>query len=74
MLELLVEARGQAGLSQAQLAARLKKPASYVGKYELAERRLDIIEFVFVCNALGASCSDLLSEIEHIVGGRSTLG
>lgn len=48
----LIEARRQAGLSQAKLAAKLNKPASIVGKYELGERRLDIVEFLVVLKAL----------------------
>ena len=53
MLAALVRARGEAGLSQAALAARLGKPASFVGKYELGERRLDAVELMVVVRALG---------------------
>ena len=48
----LVEARHQAGLSQAQLARQLGKPPSFVGKYELGERRLDVIELMVILRAL----------------------
>lgn len=51
----LIEARGAAGLSQAALAERLGKPASFVGKYELGERRLDIVELMVVLKALNLS-------------------
>lgn len=40
----LVDARQKAGLSQRQLAGRLKRPQSYVGKIEKSERRIDPVE------------------------------
>lgn len=51
--DLLVEARRSAGLTQADLASRLQRPQSFVSKYERGERRLDVVEFGEVANALG---------------------
>ncbi|MCW5651752.1 MAG: helix-turn-helix transcriptional regulator [Ramlibacter sp.] len=51
-LAALGAAREQAGLTQAELAARLNKPQSYVSKCESGERRLDVIEFEIWCQAL----------------------
>ena len=42
--ELMVGARKAAGLTQHALALRLKKPQSFVAKYEGGERRLDVVE------------------------------
>ena len=50
---LLVQERKAANLTQAQLAVRLSKPQSYVAKYEGGERRLDVIEFLDVAQAIG---------------------
>jgi len=50
---LLIEARREAGLTQAELAAKLSRPQSFVSKYERGERRLDIVEFLEVVDALG---------------------
>jgi transcriptional regulator with XRE-family HTH domain len=50
---LLVEARGKARLTQAEIAQRLGRPQSYVAKYEGGERRLDVVEFLAVCDAIG---------------------
>ena len=50
--DLLVEARKTVGLTQADLALRLKRPQSFVSKYERGERRLDIVEFGEVADAL----------------------
>ena len=49
---LLVEARKKAGLSQAQLAVKLSRPQSIVSKFERGERRLDVVEFKAVAEAL----------------------
>lgn len=48
----LVELRRSAGLSQANLAEKLGKPASYVAKYELGERRLDVVELCIILKAV----------------------
>lgn len=52
VLHSLVTLRAEAGLSQADLAAKLQKPPSFVGKYELGERRLDIIELLIILREL----------------------
>jgi transcriptional regulator with XRE-family HTH domain len=50
---LLIEKRKAAGLTQEAVAERLGKPQSYVSKYETGERRLDVIEFLDVAQAVG---------------------
>lgn len=57
---LLVEARKAGGMTQAELAAALGKPQSFVAKYENGERRIDVIEFADITAALGVSGADLL--------------
>ena len=57
---LLVAERRKAGLRQADIAARLGKPQSYVAKYEGGERRLDVIEFLGVVRAIGADPKRIL--------------
>ena len=59
----LVNARGEAGMTQRDLAVRLGKPPSYVGKVEAIERNLGMLEFVEWAEALGVSPSDLLSKV-----------
>lgn len=49
---LLLEARQAAGLRQVDVAKRLKRPQSYVSKFESGERRLDVVEFLDVATAL----------------------
>ena len=52
LLELLVAAREKAGMTQQQLADRLGKPQSFISKYEGGERRIDVIEFIAIPEAL----------------------
>ena len=60
---LLVQAREAAGLTQVALSVKLGRPQSFVSKYENGERRLDVIEFVQVCNALEVNACDVLKKI-----------
>lgn len=53
MIAVLVEARKAKGLSQDELGRLLGRPQQYVGRYEIFERRLDIIEFVDAARFLG---------------------
>ena len=58
---LMIAARKAAGLTQQALALRLRKPQSFVAKYEGGERRLDVVEFVAISRALGADPLKLLA-------------
>jgi transcriptional regulator with XRE-family HTH domain len=60
---LLVQTRKRAGLSQMALAERLHRPQSYVSKFERGERRLDVLEFFEVMDALGADGFKFLKKI-----------
>ena|SRR5665647_2013054 len=66
--ELMVGARKAAGLTQQALALRLKKPQSFVAKYEGGERRLDVVEFVGIARALGADPLKLMGTL--VVSGK----
>lgn len=56
----LQEARRTKNLTQQEVSARLGKPQSYVSKYESGERRLDVIEFLEVCEALEVKPNSIL--------------
>jgi len=61
--QLLVEARERAGLTQAQVAEKMQRAQSFVSKYELGDRRLDVIDFVHVCACLDVDPGDILRQI-----------
>jgi transcriptional regulator with XRE-family HTH domain len=59
---LLVAKRTSHGLTQKNLAEILKKPQSYVSKYETGEKNLDIVEFINISNALNENPEKFFSE------------
>lgn len=63
LTEWLKKAREANGLSMRDLAAKLGMPHSFVGKVEQQERRLDVIEYVQYCEAIGVLPQDGLKII-----------
>lgn len=63
LVEVLVQARQEAGLSQRDLAERLGKPRSYVSKIETKERRIDVLELIDLADALGVDPHDALDRL-----------
>jgi len=62
LVALLVAARQKAGVRQRALADSLGVPQSFVAKYESRERRLDMLEFLTIAQALGADPIRLLRD------------
>lgn len=56
-------ARKDKGVSQRELARRLGKPPSFVNKIEQLERRLDILEFVAIAEALELTATALIEVV-----------
>lgn len=56
----LIEARKAAGLTQRDLAAKLKRPQSLVAKVEAIERNLSVLEFVEWIDAIGIGPASIL--------------
>ena len=65
LLNLLKEARIAAGLRQSDLAERLNVPQSMVSKYELGERRVDVLEVREICRVLGISFTSFAQELDQ---------
>lgn len=61
----MIAARKEAKLTQATLAKSLKKPQSFVAKYENGERRLDVIEFLLVTRVIGIDPCEILKKVEQ---------
>ena len=60
----LIAARKAAGLTQEQLAARLKQHQSFVARVESGERRIDVVELIVLARALGTDTAGLLAATE----------
>jgi transcriptional regulator with XRE-family HTH domain len=65
---LLRQLRSDAGLTQAQLAARLHRDQAFVSKYESGERRLDILELREVCRATETDFSRFIRRLDQELG------
>ncbi len=63
LTDLLIKARKDAGLTQQQVADKLEKPQSFVAKYERGERRLDVIKFREIAEALDADAVSLMKRL-----------
>jgi transcriptional regulator with XRE-family HTH domain len=61
----LKDLRVSASMTQQQLAAILGTPQSFVSKYEIGERRLDVLEVRSVCVALGATLHGFVDLLER---------
>ena len=64
LCKLLVDARENRGLTQIAVSKKLGRPQSFVSKYESGERRLDVLEFLEVAEALGVNPSRLISKLK----------
>jgi hypothetical protein len=63
VVRLMKAMRKRAGLSQGELAARLKRPRTYVTKCELGERRVDVLEWLEYCQACGEKPLEVTREL-----------
>lgn len=53
------------GLRQEDLAQRLSEPQSFISKYESGERRLDVIELLRICRAVGMTLTEFIRRFEE---------
>ena len=65
---LLRSIRKEAGMSQQELADRLRRPQSFVSKYESGERRLDIIELLEICDVVDMDLGDFIRRLRTTMG------
>lgn len=67
LVTVLRDERIALGLSQREVARRLGKPVSFVNKIELIERRIDVLEFIMLCRALGIESAELIARLDNLV-------
>jgi transcriptional regulator with XRE-family HTH domain len=66
LCELLIAARADAGLTQQYVADHLGKPQSYVAKVEGGERRLDVVEFLDLCEVIGVDPGKIIYALNSL--------
>jgi len=64
----MIETRRKAGLTQEALAKRLRKPQSFIAKYEGGERRIDVVEFLWLLRAMRVDPMSALKTIIDRIG------
>ena len=60
----LVDARIKSGLSQKELAVKLRHHQSFVARVESGERRIDVVELVVLARAIGFDPFEVLAMVE----------
>ena len=71
LLTLLRDLRERAGFTQFALAESLGNTQTFISKIERGERRIDVVEFIEICDALGV---DPFAALREYVKRRSLLG
>jgi transcriptional regulator with XRE-family HTH domain len=66
-IEAISSIRQGLGISQRELARRLGKHPSFVNKIEQLERRLDILEFIAIAEALGVDSTKLVADVRSVL-------
>ena len=69
ILEWLILQRNLKGITQEQLATLLKKPQSYISKYESGERKLGLYEFIEICKIMKVDPS---TQISRLINDKNT--
>jgi ribosome-binding protein aMBF1 (putative translation factor) len=65
VLRVLRQARKDAGITQVQLAKKLRLTQSLLSKMERGETRLDIIQLRTICRLLGITLADFVERLER---------
>jgi len=56
--------RKESQQTQTEIALKLGRPQTYVSKYELGERRLDLLEVHDICHACDTTLVEFIQRIE----------
>jgi transcriptional regulator with XRE-family HTH domain len=67
LIRVVKDARMAAGVSQEELSRRLGQSITFIVKFERGTRRLDLIEFVRLANALNLDPEGLSSEVMRAI-------
>jgi len=68
----LVELRKSKGLTQRQLAEKGGYDNCFVGRVEIRERRLDVLELIDYCRALDIPDADIMQLVQSVLNDKSS--
>lgn len=63
VIKALIAARNSKGKTQQDIANILGKSQSYVAKYEVFERRIDIMELKLICDAINIDIHQIVEKM-----------
>ncbi|SCW73287.1 helix-turn-helix domain-containing protein [Asticcacaulis taihuensis] len=63
LIDLLIETRKKAGLTQTELGQRLGKTQKFISLVESSQRRIDVLEFYAIARAIGVTPEALFQEL-----------
>jgi transcriptional regulator with XRE-family HTH domain len=66
LIALLTERREALGMTQTQLADRLGEYQSFVARLESGQRRVDVVEFLELAEALGFDAGKALAAVRKV--------
>jgi transcriptional regulator with XRE-family HTH domain len=66
LIDLLTQKREAAGMTQADLAARLGEYQSFVARLESGQRRIDVVEFLELADALAFEPAKAISALKKV--------
>ena len=67
LVDFLIQKREAAGFTQADLAGRLGEYQSFVARLESGQRRIDVVEFLELAEALGFDPSKAISALKKAI-------
>lgn len=67
LVELIIKQRKNAGLKQEDVARALGETQPWVAHLESKERRIDVIEYVLIANAIGFDPTEELRKLIPII-------
>jgi len=65
--EVLAKSRQAEGITQVELAKKLRKPQSFVSNCEIGQRRIDVLELIRIAKAMNVDAADLFRRIAAII-------
>lgn len=67
LIELLIEYRIKAGLTQTELKEKLKvRHQSYVARLESGQRRVDVVELIMLSAILDFDAKEVIAKLEEL--------
>ena len=63
----LISERKAAGLTQIDLAQKLRCHQSLIARIESGERRVDVVELIVLSRAIGCTADEILREVDTFV-------